>query len=194
MANTAVAPATISEEVLAEIKYQLAQIIARQFAQDDQAITQDDSQTNPKPLAIRGTEGMVVSFARCCRPIPGDAIVGHLSSGRGIVIHTDDCHNVGDYESKPEKYLPVVWSDKVEGEFLVEIRVELANQRGALALIATTITDSDANVESINMEEKNANYGVIKLLIAVRHRVHLARIIKRLRNLKTVAKITRSKA
>lgn len=172
----------------------MAQIIARQFAQDDQAITQDDTQTNPKPLAIRGTEGMVVSFAKCCRPIPGDAIVGHLSSGRGIVIHTDDCHNVGDYESKPEKYLPVVWSDKVEGEFLVEIRVELANQRGALALIATTITDSDANVESINMEEKNANYGVIKLLIAVRHRVHLARIIKRLRNLKTVAKITRSKA
>lgn len=170
----------------------MAQIIARQFAQDDQVVGQDD--TNPKPLAIRGTEGMVVSFAKCCRPIPGDAIVGHLSSGRGIVIHTDECRNVGDYENKPEKYLPVVWSDKVEGEFLVEIRVELANQRGALALIATTITDSDANVESINMEEKNANYGVIKLLISVRHRVHLARIIKRLRNLKTVAKITRSKA
>lgn len=172
----------------------MAQIIARQLAQDEQPITENSSQTSPKPLAIRGTEGMVVSFAKCCRPIPGDAIVGHLSSGRGIVIHTDDCHNISGYESKPEKYLPVVWSDKVEGEFLVEIRVELENQRGALALVATTITDGDANVESINMEEKNANYGIIKLLISVHHRVHLARIIKRLRGIKTVAKITRSKA
>jgi len=173
----------------------MAQIISRQFIQEEQASDDNDGQQSaPGPLAIRGTEGMVVSFAKCCRPIPGDAIIGHLSSGRGIVVHTDYCHNVSTYELKPEKYIPVVWSDKVEGEFMVEIRVELENQRGALAVVATSITDSNANVESINMEEKNANYSVIRLLISVHNRVHLARIIKRLRGIKTVAKITRSKA
>ena len=146
------------------------------------------------PLAIRGTEGMVINYGKCCRPIPGDNIVGHLSAGRGIVIHQDTCNNISGIDDKPDKLLMVEWSDHVEGEYIVELRIEMQNQRGSLAMMATVITDSDANIESIHMEEKDLKVSALKLYIGVRNRVHLARIIKRLRNLKTVYRITRVKA
>ena len=146
------------------------------------------------PLSVQGTEGMVITFAKCCRPIPGDNIIGHLSSGRGIVIHTDHCKNISDFQQKPEKYTPVVWAEDPEGEYMVEIRVELNNQRGALASVATAVTQSNSNVESINMDDKNANHSTIRLIISVKDRIHLARVIKRLRNIKTVSKIMRVKS
>ena len=147
-----------------------------------------------RPLSVQGTEGMVITFAKCCRPIPGDNIIGHLSSGRGIVIHTDHCKNISDFQQKPEKYTPVVWAEDPEGEYMVEIRIELNNQRGALASIATAVMQSNSNVESINMDDKNANHSTIKLIISVKNRIHLARVIKRLRNIKTVSKIMRIKS
>ena len=98
------------------------------------------------------------------------------------------------YEQKAEKYIPVVWADEVEGEYPTEIRIELESQRGALAVIANAITRSNANVESINMEEQSANFSSIRLIISVQDRVHLARAIKRLRAIKTVSKITRVKS
>lgn len=147
-----------------------------------------------RPLSVQGTEGMVITFAKCCRPIPGDNIIGHLSSGRGIVIHTDHCKNISDFQQKPEKYTPVVWAEDPEGEYMVEIRVELNNQRGALASVATAVMQSNSNVESINMDDKNAHHSTIKLIISVKDRIHLARVIKRLRNIKTVSKIMRVKS
>lgn len=145
------------------------------------------------PLAIRGTEGMVINYGKCCRPIPGDNIVGYLSSGRGMVIHQDTCNNVILANDKPDKLLAVEWSDSIEGEFIVELRVEMENQRGALAVIATVITDSDANIESIHMEEKDVQVSVVKLFLGIKDRVHLARVIKRLRNLKPIYRLTRVK-
>ncbi|MBL4607135.1 MAG: RelA/SpoT family protein, partial [Pseudomonadales bacterium] len=172
----------------------MAQIIARQLLSEAEESSGEKGSGKLAPLAIKGTEGMVITFAKCCHPIPGDTIIGHLSSGRGIVVHTDHCKNVRGREQKTEKYIPVVWSDKVEGEYLAEIRIELENQRGALAVIANAITRSNANVESINMEEKSANYSVIRLVISVHDRIHLARAIKRLRAIKTVSKIIRVKS
>ncbi len=146
------------------------------------------------PLAIRGTEGMVINYGKCCRPIPGDNIVGHLSSGRGIVIHQDTCNNITGANEKPDKLLTVEWSKHVEGEFIVELRIELQNQRGTLAKMATVITESDANIESIHMEEKDLHISALKVFIGIKDRIHLARVIKRLRNLKPIYRITRIKS
>jgi guanosine-3',5'-bis(diphosphate) 3'-pyrophosphohydrolase len=172
----------------------MAQIIARQLLNETEKTADEERPGKLNALAIKGTEGMVITFAKCCHPIPGDTIVGHLSSGRGIVVHSDHCNNIQGREQKSEKYIPVIWSDEVEGEYQAEIRIELENQRGALAVIANAITRSNANVESINMEEKSANYSVIRLIISVRDRIHLARAIKRLRAIKTISKITRVKS
>ena len=172
----------------------MAQIIARQLLSETEGSAKGETQGKLPPLAIKGTEGMVITFGKCCYPIPGDAIVGYLSSGRGIIVHTDHCKNTRGYEQKTEKYIPVVWADEVEGEYPTEIRIELESQRGALAVIANAITRSNANVESINMEEQSANFSSIRLIISVQDRVHLARAIKRLRAIKTVSKITRVKS
>ena len=147
-----------------------------------------------KPLAIRGTEGMLVNFGRCCRPIPGDQVIGFLSSGRGMVIHVNTCRNVREaIKDNPEKCLPVAWDERLDRDFTVELRVELENNRGVLAAIATIIADGDSNIETINMGDKDGSLSTVNLGIIVKNRVHLAGIIKRLRNSKVVSKITRIK-
>jgi len=145
------------------------------------------------PLLIKGTEGTVVSFARCCHPIPGDAIVGFMSAGRGLVIHTQGCKNVTEFRKHPEKWTDVEWADAVEGEFPVEIRIEVNNQRGVLATVAATIAEAEANIENISLEERDGIHAGIILVVAVRNRQHLARIIRRLRLIEQVVRIIRSK-
>lgn len=145
-------------------------------------------------LAIRGSEGMVMNYAKCCHPIPGDPIIGHISSGRGMVIHTDDCNNVADLRDNPEKCVSVRWDPDVEGEFSVELRVELENERGIIATLATTITGAEANIEKISTVERDARFSIVNLSLNVRNRVHLARVMKRVRLIKPVSRVTRVKS
>ena len=145
-------------------------------------------------IAIRGSEGMVMNYAKCCHPIPGDPIVGHISSGRGMVIHTDDCNNIADIRDNPEKCVSVRWDPDVEGEFSVELRVELENQRGIIATLATTITGTEANIEKISTLERDARFSIVNLSLNVRNRVHLARVMKRVRLIKPVSRVTRVKS
>lgn len=146
-------------------------------------------------IAIRGTEGLVITYARCCRPLPGDAIVGHLSAGRGIVIHRDNCNNVlAELRDSPDKCMSLRWADKVDREFQSELRIELHNQRGMLAEIARQATDLDANIEGINIQEKGSQHGIMHISLQVHNRIHLARIIKRMRTIPGVEKITRVRA
>lgn len=145
-------------------------------------------------LAIRGSEGMVMNYAKCCHPIPGDPIIGHISSGRGMVIHTDDCNNINDVRDNPEKCVSVRWDPEVEGEFSVELRVELENQRGIIATLATTITGEEANIEKISTVERDARFSIVNLSLNVRNRVHLARVMKRVRLIKPVTRVTRVKS
>ncbi len=152
---------------------------------------QIDTSDSEKPLSIRGTEGMVISFARCCYPIPGDPVVGHVSSGRGIVIHTESCKNIADIRHSPEKVLEVDWDKDVSGEFTVELLVELEHHRGMIASLATSVTAVEGNIEKISMEERDASFCMVQLVIKVRDRLHLARIIKRLRVIKGVHSINR---
>ena len=143
-----------------------------------------------KPLAIKGTEGMVVSFAKCCRPVPGDAIAGFVSSGKGIVIHQRSCPNITE-RGKEDRQLSVQWSDHVEGEYLAYMRVQVANQRGVLANLATTIANTSSNIEHVNVTEKDGRISTIEFVVTVSDRIHLARIMKRLRRLPVVNRIWR---
>jgi guanosine-3',5'-bis(diphosphate) 3'-pyrophosphohydrolase len=137
---------------------------------------------------------MVMNYAKCCHPIPGDPIIGHISSGRGMVIHTDDCNNINDVRDNPEKCVSVRWDPEVEGEFSVELRVELENQRGIIATLATTITGEEANIEKISTVERDARFSIVNLSLNVRNRVHLARVMKRVRLIKPVTRVTRVKS
>jgi (p)ppGpp synthase/HD superfamily hydrolase len=144
-----------------------------------------------KPLLIKGTEGTVVNFGKCCRPVPGDTIIGYLSAGRGIVIHLDTCKNVTDYKTNPEKWLEVEWEKNIESDFPIELRLDVANKRGALATVAVTIAEADTNIENINTTEKDGITTAVNLILNVHNRAHLARIIRQLRTLPQVLRISR---
>jgi len=144
------------------------------------------------PVFIRGTEGMVVNFGRCCRPIPGDAIVGFVSTGRGIVIHTTWCKNIAEYSDQPEKWVEVDWEPEIKGEFPVDIRIDTNDQKGVLATIAATISELEANIENVTMENRDGLHTILNFTINVQNRVHLAKIIRRIRSLPRVTRISRA--
>jgi len=146
------------------------------------------------PLAICGAEGLALSYARCCTPIPGDSIVGCLSAGKGMVVHLEGCKNIAEFAHNPEKCLPLSWAKDVKGEFTVELRMTLEHRRGLIALLASSINAADANIEKISLDEHDGRTGIAHLLISVTDRVHLARVIKRLRIVKGVLRIVRAKA
>jgi GTP pyrophosphokinase/guanosine-3',5'-bis(diphosphate) 3'-pyrophosphohydrolase len=142
-------------------------------------------------LMIAGTEGMVVSFARCCHPIPGDPIHGYVSSGRGIIIHQRGCKNTSHLRVQNEKWLDVAWSPDVSRDFPVDIMIHVKNQRGVLATIAAVVSESDSNIDNVVVDERDGGYSDLRLTIEVANRQHLARVIRRLRRLDMVERITR---
>ncbi|AZM97807.1 MULTISPECIES: RelA/SpoT family protein [Halomonadaceae] len=144
-----------------------------------------------KAVVISGSEGMVINFARCCHPLPGDPVVGHLSVGKGLVVHRSECKNLGDRKNDPEKLFALEWSDSIDEDFPVALRIEIESRRGLVAELAGVVTDADANIERIGIEERDARLSIVNLTLSVKGRVHLARIIKRIRNLPNVGKITR---
>ncbi len=147
-----------------------------------------------RSLAIKGSEGMVVKFAECCRPIPGDPISGFLEAGQGIVVHVKDCPQVTLLQNEPERYLPVRWEEDIESEFKVDINVEVINQRGVLAQITSTISDAEANIEDIRVEQRDGNYCSLDITLSVHNRIHLARVLRRLHSLKPVSRLSRREA
>ncbi len=168
----------------------LAVVVARQLLPANGAAAGD---SKAPALAIRGTEGVVVTYARCCRPIPGDPIIGYLSAGRGIVVHSGDCPNLAKYRKHPEQWLDVQWEKRISGAFPVAIRVEVKNQRGALATVAATIAEMEANIDTVSVEELDSQNSAIELTVEVRDRVHLARIMRRIRGHDIVLRIGRKK-
>ncbi len=174
----------------------MAILVARQLVpgEGEEVGTPAVEQTPGRPLAIKGTEGLVVSFAKCCHPIPGDPIIGFVSTGRGIVIHAESCKNVGDFRKTPEKWIDVEWEQDVTGEFTAEIRVDVANQRGVLATVAAAISDLDSNIENVTIEERDGMTTSMLFAVSVRDRRHLAEIMRRIRGLTMVMKISRKRS
>ena len=172
-------------------------LIAKRLCQEDihAAVKLDDSeQGTDAPLIIKGTEGMVVTLAKCCRPIPGDPIIGFFNPGRGIVVHHPECRNSTDARKKQASWLDVQWCQEITDEFPTEIRIELLNQRGTLATIASTISSMDSNIENVSIIDQDDRVSVDLLTLSVKDRVHLANIIRKLKKLFIVLKITRVKA
>ncbi len=157
------------------------------------SVTLADNHNASHPLMIKGTEGMMVQFARCCRPIPGDDIVGFISAGRGITIHRTVCKNVKDFRQPSTKYLAVAWEEHVEGEFLVDIWVDVTNRVGVLATVATALTRMGVNIDNVTNENRDGFSSTLCLSIAVHNRQHLASVIRHLRRLEVVTKIYRQR-
>jgi RelA/SpoT family (p)ppGpp synthetase len=151
----------------------------------------EGSPNNDKAMTVKGTEGLMISYAKCCRPIPGDAIVGVISKGKGMVIHVDSCRNIVEICKNPDRCVHLRWEKSMEGEFVVDLRVEMRNARGVLASVANAVSQADANIESIEMQERDATTSRLNLTVSVTSRQHLARVIRRLHNLKPVGRIDR---
>tara|TARA_R110002073_G_scaffold37183_4_gene107800 strand:- start:1543 stop:3660 length:2118 start_codon:yes stop_codon:yes gene_type:complete len=146
-----------------------------------------------QPVAICGTEGFMVSYARCCHPIPGDPIEGYLSLEKGVVVHRERCKNLVDMRDHNARRIALRWDSSVEGEYLAELRVEVENRRGMIAVIATRINSMGVNIEKISTDDKDYQFTYVNLELMVKGRVHLARIMKRLRTISHVRKVTRTK-
>lgn len=181
------------DELLVDIGLgnRLATIVAQHLLPEDSQ-NLEKRPLSSSPLAIKGTEGMVVSFPKCCHPIPGDDILGYVSAGRGIVVHRKSCKNLNEFKNHPEKWVNVEWENDIDEEFQVELRIEISNQRGVLATIASTISDKGANIDDIDMSERDGRFITLTFVISVRDRLHLAQVIKAIRVLRSVTKVTRT--
>lgn len=146
---------------------------------------------NEQPLAISGTEGMVVNFPNCCHPIPGDDIIGFISAEKGLVIHRQECPNVKNFKNQPDKWLDVNWADHTNQTFNAELLIEVHNGRGALATVASKIAEMKTDIDRVRSEDKDETYSLMNLVVRVRSRKHLADVIRRLKRLPIVEKIQR---
>jgi GTP diphosphokinase / guanosine-3',5'-bis(diphosphate) 3'-diphosphatase len=151
-----------------------------------------DGKAAPAPLAIAGTAGPLVTYARCCFPIPYDPIFAFLSSGRGVVIHRENCVNVEDYSKHPENWLPVSWQASPDRLFSSELRVYVVNRTGVLAKIAAAIASTETNIDHVSIDEQDSDTAVLSFELRVRDRRHLARLVRVIRRMPDVSRIERT--
>jgi GTP diphosphokinase / guanosine-3',5'-bis(diphosphate) 3'-diphosphatase len=179
-------------EVLADLGLgrRLPAVVARRLLRKADG-TSDES----KPVGsvtIRGTEGMAVQLATCCRPIPGDPIVGSIKKGQGLVVHASECSSiVRSRRNEPDQWIDVEWDLRTSRLFQAAIRVMVHNQRGVLAKVASEIAEAASNIDSISMEEDRSVFTSMHLVLEVANRQHLARVMRALRRLPDVKKIER---
>ncbi len=146
------------------------------------------------PLAIAGTEGLVVSYARCCFPIPNDPILASLSTGRGVVIHREACGNLASFRKQPEKWIPVAWQAATDRLFHVEIRVDVTNRMGVLASVASAIAGTQTNIDRVSVVERDTDTSTLIFEMMVHDRKQLASVIRAVRGMPEVLKVARSLA
>jgi RelA/SpoT family (p)ppGpp synthetase len=170
----------------------LAPLVARRL----QPLTDEADRKAPAggPLMIAGTEGLVVTYARCCFPIPNDPIMAYLSTGRGVMIHRQNCGNLAEYRKQPEKWISVAWEATHDRLFSSEIQLEVSNRVGVLAAVAASVAGTETNIDHVILEERDADMSALTLELQVRDRQHLARIIKTVRRMPDVQRVFRSLA
>lgn len=169
-------------------------VIARRLLGNSDELTEQESNSiSGKKLPIRGAEGILLTFANCCHPLPGDHIIAHVSPGRGLVVHMEDCANVRGYPKEPDKYMGVEWADEFEQEFVTTLKVELHNNQGVLASLTSVIASTGSNIRSISTEEKDGRLYAVTVELTVKDRVHLAEIMRRIRVMPLVLKVRRRK-
>ncbi|WP_428243953.1 RelA/SpoT family protein [Gynuella sp.] len=144
-------------------------------------------------MMITGKEGMALRYAKCCRPIPGDPIIGLITAGKGMVVHIESCNNIAEARNDYDRIVPMRWDKEMHSEFIVELRVELKNQRGVIAHLATAVASTDASIEAINIIEKDVSTGQVNISVGVTGRIHLSKVMRRIRVLRDVIKVQRIK-
>lgn len=159
--------------------------------QNKEIVSQPVEAQSRKPLIIKGTEGMMVQFAQCCQPLPGEPIIGCFTSGEGITIHRVVCEKANRLRQQRGYCIDVQWADNVTGEFRVDTEIEIANQLGVLASLASVISEVGANIDDVTVSHRDGGYSRIHLTLLVHDRAHLATVAKRVRSLKTVTKLRR---
>ncbi len=185
-------------EILTEIGLgqRLAAIVARRLLdlreRSETAAGAGESRS-AAAILIRGTEGVAVQLAKCCRPIPGDPVVGVIRKGQGLVVHTHDCPAIARQRGERHDWIDVDWEPGVRGSFETGLRVVARNQRGALARIAAAIAEEDSNITNVSMDEDRGETTALYFTLQVTHRVHLARIMRRLRRIPEVVRLNRIK-
>jgi GTP diphosphokinase / guanosine-3',5'-bis(diphosphate) 3'-diphosphatase len=173
---------------------QMAPILVRRLIQhNDFKKSALVAETELEPLHIKGSEGMAVSFAKCCHPIPHEPITGVLSTGHGLVIHHAECKNLIEFDKRQEMTIPVKWENKIKGNFEVEILISFINKVGSFAKVALAIANAQGDIAHINLEEQDDQFTLIRAIIAIHDRDHLAKIIHRLRHLRHVTKVERKR-
>jgi len=157
-------------------------------------LNNDDAPPEAASLVIAGTEGVVVGYANCCRPIPGDDVMGYLSSGRGVVIHRNSCGNLINFRKQPEKWISVSWEEDIDRDFSSQIQVEALNKTGLLAEVAAMIADSDSNIEQVAVIDRHEDGTILTFLLQVKDRIHLARIMRNIKRMPNVLRVSRDSA
>lgn len=172
-----------------------AQIIARQLGNLSEAegIPPGEHAIPPLPLAIRGTEGIVVTYAKCCLPIPGDPVTGHIEQGAGMTVHMEACPALYAQRRHPERLIPLRWEEHPQGDFRVDISVDIINRRGSLASLALVISEAESNIEQIRAEESDTQYFSAQLTVTARNRTHLARVLRNIRKNTHVIRVSRKR-
>ncbi|MGM0553342.1 MAG: bifunctional GTP diphosphokinase/guanosine-3',5'-bis pyrophosphate 3'-pyrophosphohydrolase [Pseudomonadota bacterium] len=175
----------------------MASLVARQLVGmegTEPGDLQEGAASPAQSLAIKGTEGLVLTYARCCNPIPGDPIIGQLSAGRGLVVHREKCRNVQhEGRERSDRTISLEWSHDPDMQFTAAVRTRTANRRGALAEMAAVIADHGSNIEHISFNEQDGHSTAMTFLLTVRDRQHLAQIMRGLRRLKDVLRIARQR-
>ena len=169
----------------------MAPLIARHLLPQDSGVA---NQSNSGPLMIAGTEGMLVTYARCCFPIPNDPIMAYLSAGRGVMIHRQNCGNLAEYRKQPEKWISVAWEAVHERMFNSEIQLQVSNRVGVLAAVAARVAGTETNIDHVSLEEQDVENSSLKFQIQVRDRKHLAQVIKAIRLMPEVQRVLRTLA
>ena len=167
----------------------VAPFIARRLLPADSDAVAD---ATAGPLAIAGTEGLVVSYARCCFPIPNDPILATLSTGRGVVIHREACGNVASFRKQPDKWIPVTWQPAIDRLFHVEIRADVTNRMGVLASVASAIAGTQTNIDRVAVVERDTDTSTLIFELLVQDRRQLASVMRAVRGMPEVLKVSRS--
>ncbi|MFP3029172.1 MAG: bifunctional GTP diphosphokinase/guanosine-3',5'-bis pyrophosphate 3'-pyrophosphohydrolase [Arsenophonus sp.] len=152
-----------------------------------------DNSDNRSKLLIKGAEGVLITFAKCCRPILGDPIVAHISPGKGLVIHHESCRNIRCYQKEPEKFMQIEWDDDVNNNFIAEIKVDMINHQGALANLTAAINSANSSIQSMNTEEKDGRVYCAFIRLTAKDRIQLANIMKKIRIMPDVLRISRNR-
>ncbi len=171
----------------------LPDMVARQISQVSGEVDSHGKEIGEEALVIKGSEGLLVTYSRCCYPIPGDPILGTFTAGHGLVVHTTDCPNINELRKQPERCLMVDWDENINKDFHVKLQIRVKNVSGSFAKVASAIAENGSNINHVDTHEGVTNIKQIDFNIDVKNRLQLATIIKTIRKLPTVEKVSRHK-